>query len=1100
MNTKRKKTGRKLLSFLLTLAMVVGLLPGMSLTALADGTTYNPASAYTDYDTLKTNNTEVTINEVADVKWYVIGYDSEAKTVTLLSKQAFPSKAFNSDEGKGHNYVGSDIEAYVKGLIGDGQPLAGIKDALADISGKVTGEPNDISGAVPYLLSETEAYVLDNTKKGTDEWWLRSPGPHSKKALRVEYGYIDENGNIVSSELGVRPALQLDLSKVTFDSTSKTFSVPTPTSYPLWVGDTRVTSANASNIDGNNKASYDDSTHTLTLNGYNLTVLNEDSAIEYGIKYTGSAPLTINLEGENAIEGYLQYDRYSGINYGIYITRDTEDIAADVTFTGEGSLSIKTRRNGITAYTNTHTDASVGNIVFSGSGEIDVVASGVEAIYTNYGTVTINSGTVTANGRNGIDTQKGVSITGGTVNAIGTDIYDSNSGIGIYTIDDISITGGTVNASGGETGISAGWFGDNDTITIDENVISVTISSSGKAISGKLLNKLSGKGWTNEAGTEGETPIESVNEAQEVSDTLKKIYFSSHEHNFTYTASGATITATCTADGCTLTDRKATLTIAPPAKTVYGDANSATATLTGLEAFNTATGNTVGETNIAYYAATKSGTTYTKSGNALDSAPTNAGDYVAEITVESKTAYVGYTIEKASSGTPTVTMSGYTYGGDVPSPSIGTYSGGGTVTYYYNTSDSNSGGTAWNNISGTSLDAGTYYMYAVISATDNYDSYTTGTASFTVSNATPATPGAPTKASATVNSITLTATDGYEYKCGDGNWQTSPTFTNLNMNTEYTFYQRVAACANHNVSETSQGATISTLNHVHGWSFSADGAILTATCANTDGGHVGSLTETLTINVPTLTYYGGSGSGNATLDGLQDFNTATGLNINASGITYYNATKSGTTYTKSGEALGSAPTNAGDYVAEITVNTGENDVTVSVGYTIAKAQADSLSAEQAREGVTINYAEETATAQNTFEVSLDGVNKSDSPANLGDIFNSTGTPTIYVRRAATDDKSFGEWVAVTLASRQDEPSGLTVENASSTTATDGKIKGTTTDMEYSSNGGTSWTSASADLTLVGAGTYLVRMKATVTAPSGKDCTSHSWKQGTGPFR
>ena len=49
-------------------------------------------------------------------------------------------------------------------------------------------------------------------------------------------------------------------------------------------------------------------------------------------------------------------------------------------------------------------------------------------------------------------------------------------------------------------------------------------------------------------------------------------------------------------------------------------------------------------------------------------------------------------------------------------------------------------------------------------------------------------------------------------------------------------------------------------------------------------------------------------------------------------------------------------------------------------------------------------------------------------------------------------------------------------------------------------GGTSWTSASADLTLVGAGTYLVRMKATVTAPSGKDCTSHSWKQGTGPFR
>ena len=34
----KQKTGRKLLSFLLTLAMVVGLMPGLSLTAYADGT------------------------------------------------------------------------------------------------------------------------------------------------------------------------------------------------------------------------------------------------------------------------------------------------------------------------------------------------------------------------------------------------------------------------------------------------------------------------------------------------------------------------------------------------------------------------------------------------------------------------------------------------------------------------------------------------------------------------------------------------------------------------------------------------------------------------------------------------------------------------------------------------------------------------------------------------------------------------------------------------------------------------------------------------------------------------------------------------------
>ena len=54
MNTKRKKTGRKLLAFLLTLAMVVGLMPGMSLTAYAAG-----EKAYAAYDvTTETNKTK----------------------------------------------------------------------------------------------------------------------------------------------------------------------------------------------------------------------------------------------------------------------------------------------------------------------------------------------------------------------------------------------------------------------------------------------------------------------------------------------------------------------------------------------------------------------------------------------------------------------------------------------------------------------------------------------------------------------------------------------------------------------------------------------------------------------------------------------------------------------------------------------------------------------------------------------------------------------------------------------------------------------------------------------------------------------------------
>ena len=131
-----------------------------------------------------------------------------------------------------------------------------------------------------------------------------------------------------------------------------------------------------------------------------------------------------------------------------------------------------------------------------------------------------------------------------------------------------------------------------------------------------------------------------------------------HTHSFTYSASGATITATCGANGCGLTDSKATLTIVKPTLTTYGGTGSASATLTGLSDFSTATGKEIAETAIQYFNATKSGSTYTKSGSALSGAPTGAGDYLAEITLtgvktsegdnKSVTASVGYTIAPAA--------------------------------------------------------------------------------------------------------------------------------------------------------------------------------------------------------------------------------------------------------------------------------------------------------------------------------------------------------------------------------------------------------------------------------------------------------------------
>ena len=70
-----------------------------------------------------------------------------------------------------------------------------------------------------------------------------------------------------------------------------------------------------------------------------------------------------------------------------------------------------------------------------------------------------------------------------------------------------------------------------------------------------------------------------------------------------------------------------------------------------------------------------------------------------------------------------VTMEGYVYDTNPSEPSVTENPGEATVTYYYNTENSNENGTVWEN---PSLNAGDYYMYAVIDESDKYNGYTTG--------------------------------------------------------------------------------------------------------------------------------------------------------------------------------------------------------------------------------------------------------------------------------------------------------------------------------------------------------------------------------------
>ena len=129
---------------------------------------------------------------------------------------------------------------------------------------------------------------------------------------------------------------------------------------------------------------------------------------------------------------------------------------------------------------------------------------------------------------------------------------------------------------------------------------------------------------------------------------------------------------------------------------------------------------------------------YNSVGNTAIPSETNAGDYTiywyctGDDNYSAASDNVTATIEK-SDNNPTVIMQGYTYAGIKTEPSLTGNNSSGKVTYYYNTTDSTTDGYDWNRVtSSTYLDAGNYYMYAVIAGDTNYNDYTTSTTAFTI--------------------------------------------------------------------------------------------------------------------------------------------------------------------------------------------------------------------------------------------------------------------------------------------------------------------------------------------------------------------------------
>lgn len=477
----------------------------------------------------------------------------------------------------------------------------------------------------------------------------------------------------------------------------------------------------------------------------------------------------------------------------------------------------------------TLTITGTGNVINNNFGSCVLIRIG--------GTLNLQGGTITNNGGSDKSRCEGVNISG-TMNMTGGSLSNNTKAI---RLDDDA---GTFNMSGGSiTGNTYGVWVENSDATVNfsgnpivnNNLYNVYLKSGRKVnVSGALGNSANICVDMESTGTftSGGYAAQSINAFHSDKDgfvVLKdgnELKLGVHNHSFNYTPSGATITAACSAAGCTDPVTSASLTIVAPTLTTYGGSGSALATLTGLDDFNSATKLNIAASDIKYVG--KGSTSYPES----STAPTNAGTYTAKITAGGQTASVDYTIAKASIS-PTVTMANWTYGGTASTPSVSGNTGGGGVTYSY----SGTGSTSYGPSSTKPTNAGTYRVTATIAGTTNYNGGT-ATADFTISKGTNSVTNNPAvtadadayyRGGDSINLI-ATAPTGYQgtlsYKVNNGEWSTTPPTASAKGN--YTVYYKVDGGTNYeNIGQTTLG-TVTVANRTLNYNDLSEGDMVYA--------------------------------------------------------------------------------------------------------------------------------------------------------------------------------------------------------------------------------------------------------------------------------
>ena len=460
--------------------------------------------------------------------------------------------------------------------------------------------------------------------------------------------------------------------------------------------------------------------------------------------YSGSG--TFNMYG-----GSITGNRATGDGGGVYAKANFEMTGGSITgnetnrgggvyVTGKGSFTMSASADGqnIPSITGNNATENGGGVYVIGSSSTFKMTGGtIGGTDANDANTATNGGGVCVSKNGSFEMSGSSCITNNKATSYGGGVHISYASA-TFTMKGGSITGNNayksdyISTFGGGVCVDSGIFTVSGEVTVTDNTKGGTKGADGK-FTGDTKNNVylpTGKNITigtdklsegaqlgvTVSGDYGDYPFTSGWNAN-MSDKTPSDYFISdtdgyvaklngselkmvtHVHNWTYTASGDTITATC--KNCSNNNGNdfsgGSVTIQKPEKTKFNDGKDENAKVESVGWFGKAP-------SVAYAV---------KDGNALSAAPVNAGTYTAGITLGNVTVSVTYIIDKATQTAPT----GLTTKGDIKNSGTGEIKNTAEDMEYNISANATTGWITCDNGS-TRVAPGTYYVR--YKETDNY--------------------------------------------------------------------------------------------------------------------------------------------------------------------------------------------------------------------------------------------------------------------------------------------------------------------------------------------------------------------------------------------